>query len=121
MIKIKLGGYPFLLPQTWNEVSVDQARRIAETKPEDIQKRLSILSSVPDKRFLQVQGDALLVPYEIISFIEEIPEIVPDKITVPDIASEWSFMEFEAARQAIEAHQNELGVCLYTLDRKSVV
>lgn len=115
MIKIKLGGFPFKFPQRWEEVKPKQAKALFETKPEEVHKRLSILTNLPIKEKIKLDASVLIAVYEVVSFIEEIPELVSDKIGGVDIANDWSFVEFENARQAIIQHKNELGLCLYRI------
>lgn len=115
MVKVKIGGFPFQFPVKWSEVSLKQAKQLAVTKPEDIHERLSILSELPRPEHLKLEASKLLALYEIISFIEHIPDLVPNKLAPIDIANDWSYMEFEAARKIIIDHQTELGLCLYPL------
>jgi len=119
MIKIRLGGWPFVLPQDWSEVSPTKARKLSETKPEDIRQRLHILGGIPPKDKIELSPDVVLSAYEIISFVEELPELVQNKHDLGDlkawIENEWSFAEFEAARKVILKHQKQLSIGLIEL------
>lgn len=115
MITIKLGGYPFKLPQSWDEVRPDQAKKLSTTKPEQIHERLSAVSLIPSPKHIKLDPSVLLAAYEIISFVEDLPEIVPETTGPIDLANDWSFVEFEAARKTILEHETELGQCLYPL------
>lgn len=115
MITIKLGGFPFRFPQNWSEVSPSQAAKLADTKQSEYHRRLTILGGVPGPEYITLDDSVILAAYEVISFIEDLPDLTTNKIEVGDIGSTWSFVEFEAARRAVLAHQNEIGVCMYTL------
>lgn len=117
MIKIRLGGWPFVLPQKWEEVTPRQAKKLSATKPEDLKQRLEILGGIPAKANLS--PDVIFAAYEIISFVEVLPEITQNKVEVGDtlkwIENDWSFEEFETARQIIVNHKDELTMALYPL------
>lgn len=115
MIKIKLGGFPFYLPQRWQEVSQEQAKRLFETDSNQLHERLTILGDIPPADKLKINPDIILAIYPIISFIEDVPELVPDKLEPIDLANDWTFAEFETARQFILKHINELGVSMIKL------
>lgn len=119
MIKIRLGGWPFVLPQRWDEVTPAQAKELANTKPEQLRARLRILGKIPDAEHIKLDADVVLAAYEIISFIEELPEIVPNKHDLGDllkwISEKWTFAEFETARAVLIKHSNELSTSLYDL------
>ena len=117
MIKIRLGGWPFVLPQTWDEVTPQQAKKLAATKPEDIKERLQILGGIP--KAANLSPDVLLAAYEIVSFVEVLPELVPNTLDLGDplqwIQEQWTFEEFEAARKLLMKHKDELSLALYGL------
>lgn len=119
MIKIRLGGWPFILPQRWEEVGSAKAKKLAQTKPEDIRERLYILGGIPTRDKIELSPDVVLAAYEVISFIEELPELVPNKHDIADlkhwIENEWTFAEFETARKVILKHQKELSTGLIEL------
>ena len=117
MIKIRLGGWPFVFPQTWDEVKPQQAKKLAATKPEDIKERLQILGGIP--KAANLSPDVLLAAYEIVSFVEVLPELVPNTLDLGDplqyIQEHWTFEEFEAARKLLMSHKDELSIALYGL------
>ena len=117
MIKIRLGGWPFVLPQTWDEVTPPKAKKLAATKPEDIKERLQILGGIP--KAANLSPDVLLAAYEIIAFVEVLPELVPNTLDLGDplqwIQEQWTFEEFEAARKLLMSHKDELSLALYGL------
>lgn len=115
MVKVRLGGFPFRAPISWQEVKPDQARRLHETRPEQIQDRLAILLGIPGTKYARFNAEPLLAVYELVSFIEEIPDLVANTMGAVDIANEWSFVEFETARQVILQHKDELGLALYPI------
>lgn len=115
MITIKLGGFPFRFPQRWDEVKPSQAAALYNTRPEEIHKRLTILGGVPGSKYITLPEDVLLAAYEVISFVEDIPDLTRNSLGDFDIANDFTFLEFENARQAILAHQNELGISMYRL------
>lgn len=115
MITIKIGGFPFRVPQRWDEVKPSQAAALYETTPEQIHQRLTILCGLPGPKYASFPEDVLLAAYEVVSFVEDIPDLTRNSLGTFDIANDWSFVEFENARQAILRHQNELGISMYRL------
>lgn len=117
MIKIRLGGWPFVLPQKWEEVTPMQAKKLANTKPEDLKQRLQILGGIPAKA--SISPSVVFAAYKIISFIEVIPEVVSNNLQLGDtldwIQNHWSFEEFETARKVIMQHPKELSLTFYDL------
>jgi len=115
MITIKIGGFPFRVPQRWDEVTPKQAAALYDTKPEHLHQRLTILCGLPGPRYIDLPEDVILAAYELVSFVEDIPDLTRNSLGDFDIANDWSFLEFENARRAILAHQNELGISMYQL------
>lgn len=109
MIKIRLGGWLFKVKNKWPEVTFEEAQRLANTDQYQIRERVKILISpgLPDS--LKVNNDHLLALYEICSFVQDIPELVPNTIEVPDVKT-WPFKVFEFARHAITKHPEELAL-----------
>lgn len=118
MITVKIGNYPFKIKQEWSEVSYQEALALYETEGNELHKRLSILSDMPGPEHLNLYPDSVLALYEIVSFIEEIPEIVKAKDNIEDsiaFVSQWSFAEFEAARQILLRHPDTPALCMAKL------
>jgi len=113
MVTIYFGGFKFKFPVEWQEVKPEQAKRLSETRPEQIQDRLAILGGIPSTKYAKFDAPPLLAAYEVVSFIEELPDLVPDTIEPVDIENGWSFLEFETARKIILKHKDELGLALY--------
>ncbi len=111
MITIKIGGFPFKLPQRWSEVTPEQARRLTETDNTDLLERLFILGKVPK---LIYPPDLLLAAYEIISFVEEMPITTTNKVEVRDI-KKWTFTEFEQCRKVVAKHAKEPVLAFITI------
>jgi len=119
MIKIKIGGWPFMLPQRWSEVSQIQAKKLAETSVEDMRKRLFILGKIPEKKFIELDESVVIAAYEIISFVEELPEFSASTMDIQGslkwIENDWTFDEFERARQIIVKRKREISTSLVLL------
>jgi len=123
MIKIYIGEtgkrphLPFRLPQSWEEVTAKQASELAKTTKEDLRKRLTILGKVPGPDHLPLSPSAVLAAYEIISFVENIPDLVPDELGISDpkawVEQEWTYLEFEVARKTIIRHKDEISMAMY--------
>lgn len=110
MIKVRIGGWPFHLPQTWDEVSWHKAKKLYGTASNQIRKRLEILAHIPNEDAIQLPDSGVLAAYEILTFIEDTPELVGNYITVPEVKT-WSFQQFELCRQAMSKHPEELALC----------
>jgi len=116
MQKIKLGNFPFNVPQVWQDITPTKLKQLEGTKSNQIKQRVHILCELPD---IELSADIYLAIYEMLSFIEEVPELVPNRLDLPPllewISSDWTFAEFEAARKIAANHLGELGVTLYAL------
>jgi len=125
MIKIRIGGWPFRFPQRWEEVSFQDAKNLYYTKGNELQERLYILARVPKRDVLKLDPSIVLAAYEIISFIEEVPLIVPNTSNeqAVDWVANWTFAEFEAGRQLILKQQEAPALAMAMLaeikDRQS--
>jgi len=107
MVKIRLGGWIFRIKNKWEDVSFEEALQLYHAK--DVRERVSILMTPALPKTLKVSDSHLLALYEIASFITEIPEVVGDKVEVPN-AREWAFKDFELCRQAIIKHPENLAL-----------
>lgn len=114
MQKVRLGGFPFQVPQRWQEITAVKLDQLSDTKPNEIKKRVHILCDIPE---IELSEDIYLALYEMCGFIEDVPELVPNRLKIPDpltwVSNDWSFAEFETARQVVSDHLTELGVTLY--------
>ena len=108
-----------MLPQRWEEVTPTQAKKLMETQPEDIRERLTILGRVPGKEHIELDPNVVLSLYEIISFIEQVPELVPETLSIGDtldwVQNDWTFAEFENARRLLVKHKRQPSIALYGL------
>ena len=116
MQRVRLGGFPFNVPQRWRDLKPSQLDQLSATKPNEIKKRVHILCKLPE---IELTADVYIALYEICSFIEVVPELVPNRLKIDDllkwVSEEWSFAEFETARLVTADHLNELGVVMYHL------
>ena len=116
MQRIRLGGFLFYAPQRWKDITPKKLDQLSATKPNEIRKRVHILCDLPE---IKLSAEVYLAIYEICSFIEEIPELVPNRLEVTDtlkwISEDWTFAEFETARAITAEHLDELGIVLYHL------
>jgi len=117
MIKVEVGGFPFMIKQRWSEVNFSEALRLFNTKtPFDVVRILSI-PNMPD---IKVIPDMALALYELCSFVEE----SPDAEGKPMEISEWSYRQFELIRKAVGKHPNALpltfGRIAYILNSESL-
>lgn len=109
MIPVRIGGWPFRLPQTWDEVRYSKAMKLYATASNQIRERLTILGGVPDEDAIDLPEAGILAAYEILAFIEETPELVSDQVQVPEVKT-WTFQQFELCRQAMAKHPDELAL-----------
>lgn len=103
MIKVEIGGFPFLVKQRWDDVSFQDARALfGAALPLDIVRILT----VPRLPEMQLSADVTLALYEIVSFVEEplATKGEPLKIT------EWSYKQFELIRLALVAKKDNLAL-----------
>ena len=95
MQRIRLGNYPFQVPQRWQDITPAKLKQLEGTKSNQIKQRVHILCELPE---IELGADIYLAIYEMLSFIEDIPELVPNRLDLPPllewISSEWTFAEF---------------------------
>lgn len=118
MITVKVGNFPIRIKQEWSEVTYQEALDLYNTENNELHKRLSILSDIPSPEHLNLYPDSVLALYEIVSFVEEIPEVVKAKERIKDsiaFISEWTFAEFETARQLLLKHPEQPALCMAKL------
>jgi len=107
MIRVRLGGWPFVLPQRWNEVSYAKALKLYQTHSGQVRERLTILGHIPGAEFIALDPAVSLAAYELVTFIKEIPQTTTDRVKVMPVR-DWSFAAFEFIRQAVIKHRGEL-------------
>lgn len=92
-----------MIPQRWSEVSYSQAEKLFQSDGSKTEI-IKILARVPAERLDLKIIDTL---WAILNFVEEYPELVENKIDVPNVR-EWPFKVFEYARQAIQRHPDKM-------------
>lgn len=109
MLKVNIGGFPFNIPQNWGEVTYSQAQELFTTKPEDLRQRLRILGGIPEtiSNSEELTAGQVIALYEIISFIEDVPELVGNEVEVP-LFKHWTFLQYEHCRKAVSKHPSEI-------------
>ena len=97
MVRVEIAGKEYRIPSKASEVTANQLHSIRSDKPKEI---IKALTDVPESIISQLQSEAILSLYDLLSFVYEPPQEAKIKKEI-NVASE-AWIKLELTKQALQ-------------------